>query len=188
VEVADSPSLNFDAPISVTFWAYPNIKKDLYETIGKFASDWSTFYDGWRVGLMKDGRISFNFSDGSYPPVLLFTTGRVKLNEWNFIGVTYDKTKVRFYIDGTLDREVAETRAIKPSTKNLYICAPYASQQALFDEVRVYNRALSQEEIRSLYRGKSITKGLVLYFPMNEYSGNKVYDNSGFENHGVIHT
>jgi len=117
------------------------------------------------------------------------------IREWHYYVGTYKDGYLRLYIDGELVAgPVGPYGDINVDPGSLYIgCddlveAPGRYGKGVIDEVRIYNRALSQDEIRSLYRGKSITKGLVLYFPMNEYSGNKVYDNSGFENHGVIYT
>jgi len=118
------------------------------------------------------------------------------LGVWKHITViVYPKDNVDFYIDGAFLNRATNVGTIThtdPATNPISLATPTVPgvnwPSVILDEIRIYNRALSQDEIRSLYRGKSITKGLVLYFPMNEYSGNKVYDNSGFENHGVIYT
>lgn len=48
------------------------------------------------------------------------------------------------------------------------------------DEVRIYNRPLTDEEIQALYRGEDVRKGLVLYYSFDrndiDTSNNKIYD------------
>ena len=56
-----------------------------------------------------------------------------------------------------------------------------------YKSLRIYDRALSENEIKTLYNGGDIRDGLVLYLPMDEGSGNTVYDHSGNNNHGTIY-
>lgn len=54
-------------------------------------------------------------------------------------------------------------------------------------DIRIFNRALSSEEVTQIYRGQTITSGLVARYPMQEggLSG-KAYDVSGNNNHGTL--
>lgn len=53
----------------------------------------------------------------------------------------------------------------------------------IVDEVRIYNRALSEDEIKDLY----INTGLVGYWNFDEGSGSTAYDGSGYSNDGAIY-
>ena len=55
------------------------------------------------------------------------------------------------------------------------------------DEVRIYNRALSEEEIVQLFQGGHVWKGLVLWLRFDEGSGTTAGDSSGYGNHGTIY-
>ncbi len=55
------------------------------------------------------------------------------------------------------------------------------------DEVRIYNRALSQDEIKELYLADSLHAGLVAHWNFNEGSGSVLHDVSGHGNDGTIH-
>jgi hypothetical protein len=75
-------------------------------------------------------------------------------NQWYHIACTYDGAAMRFYINGTLRGSTAKANATFPSsTQPIWIGAndiwgePFRGQ---IDEVVLYNRALSQEEIQIL--------------------------------------
>jgi hypothetical protein len=61
------------------------------------------------------------------------------------------------------------------------------------DEVRVYNRSLSQAEITQIYNSGRIansslpSSGLVAWFPFDEYGGTTVYNLANTSNNGVIY-
>jgi hypothetical protein len=60
--------------------------------------------------------------------------------------------------------------------------------KCLYGEVRIYNRALSQDEILRIYNyGEIIRDGLVLLLDFTEYEGSIAYDKSGLGNHGTIY-
>ena len=62
---------------------------------------------------------------------------------------------IRTYIDGELDRELETTEALGASPGSFMIgCEPFSSGQYNFngvmDDIRVYNKALSEDEARYL--------------------------------------
>lgn len=59
--------------------------------------------------------------------------------------------------------------------------------RGVFDEIRIYNRVLSDSEIQTLYNGGNVTDGLVLYLPGWSFleDKNKWWDMSGNGNHGT---
>ena len=66
--------------------------------------------------------------------------------------MTYDGAALRLYVNGVLTATQARTGAIETNTSPVRIGgnSPYGEFfQGLIDEVRVYNRALSQTEIQT---------------------------------------
>jgi hypothetical protein len=60
--------------------------------------------------------------------------------------------------------------------------------KCLYGEVRIYSRALTQDEISRIYNyGEIIRDGLVLLLDFSEYEGSIAYDKSGSGNHGTIY-
>jgi len=57
----------------------------------------------------------------------------------------------------------------------------------LIDEIRIYNRALSADEVKANMRGAVATDGLVLWLRFDEGSGDTVRDISGYGNNGTIY-
>ncbi|MBX9769102.1 MAG: hypothetical protein K2X47_17635, partial [Bdellovibrionales bacterium] len=72
-------------------------------------------------------------------------------NTWQHLAMTYDGSNIRIYSNGTLGNSTAQTGNIDTSTGPLRIGGNSVwtteSFNGLVDEVRIYNRALSQTEI-----------------------------------------
>ncbi len=119
----------------------------------------------------------------------------LKSNQWYQVTMSYDGSFVKGYVNGVLDGSVAKSGEFKTTSGNLRIgsYAPVngtASKSyfpGLLSDIRIYNRALSDTEIKALYDYEStppdnsfITNGLVAYYPFN---GN-ANDESGKGNDG----
>ena len=81
-----------------------------------------------------------------YGPAALAT------NTWSHIAATYDGAALRLYLNGTLVSSQARTGAISTSTNPLQIGGDSIYGQffqGAIDEVRIYNRALTQAEIQT---------------------------------------
>jgi hypothetical protein len=82
----------------------------------------------------------------------LFGTSALALNTWTHLAGTYDGTTLRLYINGVQVSSQAQTGAIGTSTQALTIGGDTIAGQfwsGLIDEVRIYNRALTQAEIQT---------------------------------------
>jgi hypothetical protein len=74
------------------------------------------------------------------------------LNAWTHLAATYDGTTLRLYVNGALATSTSVGGAIPVSTGVLRIGGNSIWSEwfkGLIDEVRVYNRALSQSEIQA---------------------------------------
>ena len=76
-------------------------------------------------------------------------------NEWYHIVLTYDGSFIKLYINGVLDNRAAQSGTIKATTNPFLIGSTYTTTGAKFngtiDEVLIYNRALSDDEIKAIY-------------------------------------
>jgi len=78
-------------------------------------------------------------------------------DKWHHVALVYDGTDKIIYIDGAEDARMASTGQINESAYDLYIGAN--SQQAgrflegLVDDVRIYSRALTEEDLQVVMRG-----------------------------------
>jgi hypothetical protein len=120
------------------------------------------------------------------------------INKWHHWAVIEDDAGLRFYLDGQLLGSRTGTQETPTAGTQLglgVICGqtgqvPFTDVNVgyldgFLDEVRIYNRAVSEDEIMDLADRHRylLTDGLVAYYPLD---GNAV-DASGNGNHGVIH-
>lgn len=80
----------------------------------------------------------------------------IPTNQWSHIVASYSSStnKVTFYVNGTLDTETATLGAWSSSTSAHYIGRWFNGGYSFLgslDDVRVYNRTLTAEEVRNLY-------------------------------------
>ena len=107
-------------------------------------------------------------------------TTDLQKNTWYYIVGTYDGSKMRVYVNGVLEGEEDESRALYPtSTAHLYLGRqPWSGFEYYFDgiidEVRISNVARSESEIQAHYQsGKA-------HYAWDDWTG--PYTNSSGEN------
>lgn len=159
-------------------------------------------------GFTSAGYPEFTLYKGGGKPDYEHIVGTTRIDDgmWHHVAGTYDGAYVRLYVDGVESASVATTSLTFPATQssNLEIGScnggTYLWDGSL-DDIRVYTRALSGDEIRRLYlMGASLkanvskrdllTNGLVGYWTMDGKDINlgtttrEVIDVSGRNNHG----
>lgn len=89
--------------------------------------------------------------------------GRIAVNDnfWHHVCGTYDGEKMRLYIDGVLDNEGLYTGLINTNTNEVRISensgATGRQWDGILDEVKIYNYALSETEVRAMTaQGKTV--------------------------------
>ena len=125
------------------------------------------------------------------------------LNAWNHVLVTYDGALFKFYLNGVPDGSNAETCSVtNTNSRKTRIGANTVGAEVFpgsIDDVRVYNRVLSAQEIKRLYniggtlhvgasQNKKLTNGLVgmWSFDQADVAGTVAYDRSGQGNNGTL--
>jgi len=180
VEVPHSSSLMPISSISISFWM-KKLKDPLRGWVGLFYKRGSenSGYNGYSVLLQTDGSIRWEFPGVANAVV---DSSVLANNTWYYIVAVYDGSSMKIFINGSLNNSRAVSGNIIPTVANLIIGTRDAYFNGLIDEVRIYNRALSPEEIRFHYsRG-----GPVAYWKFDEGQGTKVYDLSGNNNNGTL--
>ena len=151
VEVPDSASLDITDEITVTAWIYP-LAVDSYRGIVADAYSGCQNF-GWKFGIL-DGKLWFEHGDGTtcgkYSSVATIST-----NQWYFVAVTF-KDKVRLFVNEEV-KEFTPPLSLVSRDAWLGIGRAFLNEygatyfNGTIDEVRIYNRALSAEEIKRLY-------------------------------------
>lgn len=173
VSVPNHPDLNPSSAITLEAWIntdfdYSSNFENCMAIAGK------GFSDNYYLGFC--GRSLRSFVGGVS---LLTTQLELPANTWVHVAMTSDGVRRRHYIDGSLVSDVAETGVLSPNTKPFRIGDDFDYFEEFsgsIDEVRLWNRALSTEELRDYARFalQYQVPGLVAIwdFGPNEFFGN----------------
>ncbi|MDD5626262.1 MAG: DUF2341 domain-containing protein, partial [Patescibacteria group bacterium] len=189
VSVPTSSELSPTTAVSVEFWIYPTARySDWGWILGKTRESYSLNWEGWnariRWAVANCGGIEWA---GGGVPYLSYNT-------WTHVVATYDKTlpsnQKNVYYNGVLGESQTCTNDI-PVVANAFTMSIDSSIPANkpggLDEVRIYNKALSQEEITAHYNlGRTTSPSLTiqlspssLYSSIWQYQREIIIDNAG---------
>jgi hypothetical protein len=130
----------------------------IYDLIDKSHGSNGSYDDhaGWAVQFFNGGGTHFAVGTGtSFPWQTADSTGPILDNTWHHISGTFQGSTIKIYIDGVLKSTVTLSPGETPlsNTRDLFIGRHYALGRyfrGTIDEVRIYNRALSDSEIALL--------------------------------------
>ncbi len=89
---------------------------------------------------------------GTVSQLIVNTTPSIKLNKWYHLAASYDGTTEKIYMNGALIGQQTSVGTSGSNSDQLYIGGyPGSSFKKQMDDVRIYNRALSDAEVRQLY-------------------------------------
>jgi len=151
VQVPDATSLDLAATGTVAVWMFQTVAKG-------------------QAGLIHKGQLS-SFADEAYSlqnsgttrlPEIYVTSGTASkdvvattaltLSAWHHVAATWDAIGTKLYIDGVLNASASGALTVRNTTGALILGAQYANGfpfQGTLDDVRIYNRALTQAEIQA---------------------------------------
>jgi len=127
-----------------------------------------------------DGWTCFNSGSG------FVFHGDSNIGEWVFLVTVNDGPTIYAYFNAELKDQANDPHNVieRDTWFGKYRSDYYESD---FDRLKIYHRALSQNEITKLYKGVSISRaGLVGEWNMNKGTGDTAYDSSGNGNHGTL--
>lgn len=162
--------------------------RDYFGTILRKGADGTLNY---RVSVSpaNDIKFAFDMVNGA----VIDLSAKIPSDQWAHIAMTFDGAFARVYVAG---KEVASSPAVGRVRTNrsdpLFLCRDTNPQRGEYfkgymDEVRVYNRALSAQEISEAAIARPVSStGLVGYYRMEDAATSQLLDSSGQNNHGVI--
>ncbi len=182
--------------ISVFIWTYPQDNGVIITEQG----DTNLNDTGWHTSIIEiiSGQLKFSV----WPLTQIITSSiPISFNNWYYVGLTYDGTTLRAYIDGQNVGSVVFTRSAPPSLH--YAIAAEDSTDldggsglgGTFAKMKlgafhVYNKALSNQEVVNNYNyTKSdyiYTEDMLIWIDANDpqsFSGGTVFDMSGNNYH-----
>ena len=110
-------------------------------------------------GGIAPARASLSLNTGIWEDVVISNTV-LQDNVWYHVAGTYDGSTARIYVNGTLENSVEKTGLVLPSTGGAIKIGQESAVEdpagpeffnGLIDEVELFNRALSAEEIAALF-------------------------------------
>jgi hypothetical protein len=151
VRISESPSLKITRAITIEAWVYPTKVADLWQQIvGKRDAN---NIGGYLLQLTASNRFIFYIYSGGWR--WIYATTLPANNTWFHVLGTFDGSSLKIYVNGNLEGTIPFSGTINDVTSDVSIGNSYAGSSEYFngivDEVRIYNRALSEEEIKELY-------------------------------------
>jgi len=157
VQIPQSSSLDVTSQLTVEAWIYPRAYVDnTGQTSGIVCrTDWNGGHIYVLSFYPNSQKASFSVNPAWEQP----STTDVQLNTWTHLAMTYDGSRVQFYMNGQPDGSYALSGPIYTTSNWLAIgCLPtgpyggagtYAYFNGIVDEVKIYSKALSQQEIQA---------------------------------------
>jgi hypothetical protein len=147
VTVPNAPDLNPATGLTVMAWIYPTVSNGVRDVVikeGAGVDVYNLYHRNWR------GRPEANVLIGGVNRTAEGTS--LPKNTWSHVASTYDGVTLRLFVNGVQVASTAAAGSIPSSTGPLRVGGNSLWGEFFkgrIDEVRVYNRALSQAEIQS---------------------------------------
>jgi hypothetical protein len=161
--VSDTVSINnftMDADWSIDGWIKPTINQ-----VGAIISQSTDSNNNAVIFLQgaNNGELTFYVNSEGNNVVNVASAGGFNLNEWKHFVLAYDGIDYHFYINGVEGTTVYNNAQSWGSYSGNLVLGHRDMDDSyyfggLMDDVRVYNRALSQEEISALYNSGNGTE------------------------------
>jgi hypothetical protein len=161
VTVSASSSLGLSNSFTLSAWVFPTAAQNKFTAVmaKNSASDhvyflYATSWDGY-CGNTGAPLAGANITGAQQ---VICSPSALPLNTWTYLTSTYDGSNLNLYVNGSLAQSVPVNGTVDPSTGPLQIGASYFGEyfQGLIDEVQIYNRALTDTEIQTVYKQDAV--------------------------------
>ncbi|MBM4082174.1 MAG: LamG domain-containing protein, partial [Planctomycetes bacterium] len=169
VDCGSGPTLNLKDKVSVEAWVCPEAVPTTGEPgiVGKA-------YGSYGLTYYTDGQCWWYISGGPNNCHAPVSTG-----SWHHVVGTFDGVTLRLYVDGRLAASQASRFPTIAEGQNLFMgksagevrYTKNAHFKGMVDEVRIYNRPLSPEEVQKHYRTTNLTRQMGLRPSPNLFGG-----------------
>lgn len=150
VEVANSAFLNPGGAITIAGWINPSQVSTAQNVVSKGTTQNSQYV----LRLQGGSNPRMRFMTKANSLVSMFAPTKIQPNVWTHVAATYDGSFMRLYINGSLDASAAQSGQMTDSGDPLYISSNRGTGiyfDGLIDEVYVYDKALTSQEVLQLY-------------------------------------
>jgi hypothetical protein len=190
VSINNNPTLNPTDQITICAWVKRDVTGVRHNVIAKHTL--SSPFNGFHLLIDQANGAGFGLTVGSTWQQC--GGGKINAATWYHLAGTFDGTQMKFFINGTLIGSKVVSGKITTNSNILCIgrAAPGFETGYFFDgvidDVRIYNRALSAEEIATAIYTKPAGSepNLAAYWDFDEGAGQTAADVSGHGNNGVL--
>ncbi len=148
--------------LSLTVLAWVNIAQ-LTNWHDIVTHNWSPTPGVWDLYINLDGRAIFSMNSSQVQKTAITAANELSTNKWYQIVGTYDGTNIKIYVNGSLRSTFSAPNLFLNSSGPLRICNTCDDGgigTVTVDEVKIYNRALSADEIKASFNlGAPINAG-----------------------------
>ncbi|MDD3939560.1 MAG: fibrinogen-like YCDxxxxGGGW domain-containing protein, partial [Patescibacteria group bacterium] len=212
INIGNPSNLSLGSEATISLWAktdrdYPSDSSSIAfrGLIGKNkggSKGQQSYYMDW-IGTNSSRTLRFAIGDSDSSTSVNVNNFNFS-NNWKHILVSWGGNYLQLWINGVLVHEVANSRLPQVLSNNLLIGDAFGKWDGYIEDVRIYNRALSESEIKALfdtYNPKTTTgtlqQGLILDMPLklkytkDETPGSEImtdrtpYSNDG-QNYGAV--
>ncbi|MBI4010411.1 MAG: hypothetical protein HY361_04475 [Candidatus Aenigmarchaeota archaeon] len=164
INISDSPSLSPTSAVTISAW----VRGSAFQNAGSTEPVVSKYKGGTADRSYElnvdgvSGNQFFDFYLRAGSTLNLKSVTKPQNDIWYLVTATYDGSNMNMYVDGIFEANLANTGSITDSTLGVLIGWNHDNSffGGLIDEVRIYNRALSADEIKAIYNiGSQINPG-----------------------------
>ncbi|MBI4146721.1 right-handed parallel beta-helix repeat-containing protein [Candidatus Woesearchaeota archaeon] len=155
VVVPDSDSLDIQNAIALEAWVNYDSLTSFDRIFGKYTGSCASPFRVYGLELASGNKFCLVLSDGTNDFGCLSSTTSISTGQWYHVVGTYDRSTKRIYVNGVLENQTSETRALGVNGQPVRIggdpagCSEF--MDGTIDEARIYNRSLSAEQVYQLY-------------------------------------
>jgi hypothetical protein len=169
-----SSLISNSTPISISCWVYPENAAPAYPDFDGFCGFRNDTNADFYMTQVSATKVEARFRNSAGTAFNLVDSSLL-LNTWQHYVLTYDSTNMRMYRNGVLSGSVPANGKIINSIKDFYIgnSLYYITNfyfKGKIDEVSLWNKALSANEIYCIYKSAidPVSPGLQLYYKFNQ--------------------
>ena len=155
IQVPNSSCLNFKEAITVSFW----MKIDEFFSREAYPVSHGNWENRWKLSIIPEKKLRWTVKTGVGIKDLDSETQFVK-NVFYNITALYNGSDFDIYINGALDKHATFSGSILSTNIDLTIGQalpnnPCCNFKGVLDDIRIYNYALTVEEIQNIYNEKT---------------------------------